>query len=154
MKTNTYRISSKKGIMIALRFIGMIIGGIVIAGVMAFLFGYFVMLLWNWLMPEIFGLTTITFWQAFGIIILSKFLFGAISHHKNSNKGHIKNDEGREYFKKWTQEGIPPWSHHKHHKSTDFNKWNHYEDFWENQGKEAFENYVKNKENNKQESED
>jgi len=33
------------------------------------------MILWNWLMPEIFGLTTITFWQALGLIALSSFLF-------------------------------------------------------------------------------
>jgi len=30
-----------------------------------------VMLLWNWLMPEIFGLTTLTFWQALGMSILA-----------------------------------------------------------------------------------
>lgn len=35
-----------------------------------------VMLLWNWLMPVIFGLTTITFWQALGLLALSKILFG------------------------------------------------------------------------------
>ena len=33
------------------------------------------MLLWNWLIPPIFGLTTITFKQAFGLIILSSILF-------------------------------------------------------------------------------
>jgi len=31
--------------------------------------------LWNWLMPDIFGLTQITFFQAFGISILSGILF-------------------------------------------------------------------------------
>jgi len=154
MKTNNCEISTKKGIMIALRFIGIVIGGITIAGVMAFLFGYFVMLLWNWLMPDIFGLMTINYWQAIGIIILSKFLFGAISHHKNPNKAHIKKDEGIEYFKKWTHEGIPPWKHHKQHENKDFQKWNHYEDFWKNEGKDAFENYVKNVEGNKQETDD
>lgn len=29
-------------------------------------FGGCVMLLWNWLMPELFGLHTISFWQAAG----------------------------------------------------------------------------------------
>ena len=38
------------------------------------LLGYPVMLLWNWLMPEIFGLPEITFWQAIGINILSAIL--------------------------------------------------------------------------------
>lgn len=35
-----------------------------------------IMLLWNWLIPGIFGLTTITFWQALGLFILSRILFG------------------------------------------------------------------------------
>ena len=36
------------------------------------------MLLWNWLMPEIFGLTTITYLQAIGLLILSKILLTGI----------------------------------------------------------------------------
>ena len=32
--------------------------------------------LWNWLMPEIFGLRSITFWQAVGLLTLSWILFG------------------------------------------------------------------------------
>ena len=39
------------------------------------LFGGFVMLLWNWLMPEIFGLQTVNYWQAWGLMILSWILF-------------------------------------------------------------------------------
>lgn len=37
--------------------------------------GYCIMLLWNWLMPDIFGLSTITFWQAIGIDALISILF-------------------------------------------------------------------------------
>lgn len=42
----------------------------------AFIFGMglIVMLLWNWLMPLIFGLITINIWQAIGLILLSSFL--------------------------------------------------------------------------------
>lgn len=43
--------------------------------ILAAVFGLAVMLLWNWLMPEIFGLTTITFWQAVGLLALSWILF-------------------------------------------------------------------------------
>ena len=35
-----------------------------------------VMALWNWLMPAVFGLGTIGFWQAAGIFVLSRILFG------------------------------------------------------------------------------
>jgi hypothetical protein len=40
------------------------------------LFGFVVMRLWNWLMPALFGWHLITFWQALGVLILSKILFG------------------------------------------------------------------------------
>jgi len=39
-------------------------------------FGLVVMSLWNALMPAIFGWHTVTFWQAIGLLILSKILFG------------------------------------------------------------------------------
>jgi len=38
--------------------------------------GYVVMRLWNWLMPALFGWHMIGFWQAIGILVLSKILFG------------------------------------------------------------------------------
>lgn len=34
-----------------------------------------VMLLWNWLMPDIFGLQELTFWQSIGLTLLCSFLF-------------------------------------------------------------------------------
>ena len=40
------------------------------------LFSFFVMQLWNWLTPPLFGWHTITFWQAVGLLVLSKILFG------------------------------------------------------------------------------
>jgi hypothetical protein len=46
------------------------------------------MWLWNWLMPAIFNLTTITFWQAAGILVLSKIIFsgGCHSHQWHSDR--------------------------------------------------------------------
>ena len=44
---------------------------IVIAG-----FGQAVHYLWNWLMPSLFALPSITFWQAVGLLGLSWLLFG------------------------------------------------------------------------------
>jgi hypothetical protein len=40
------------------------------------LFTFLVMSLWNWLMPTLFAWHRITFWQALGILVLSKILFG------------------------------------------------------------------------------
>ena len=39
-------------------------------------FGFVVTNLWNYLMPALFGLRTITFWQAVGLIVLGRLLFG------------------------------------------------------------------------------
>ena len=39
-------------------------------------FGSAVLHLWNWLMPEVFGMHTITYWQALGLLGLSWLLFG------------------------------------------------------------------------------
>lgn len=51
-----------------------------IAGMLALAFigGTVVQLLWNWLMPMLFGLREVTFWQALGILALSRILFGGI----------------------------------------------------------------------------
>ncbi|HTW68019.1 MAG TPA: hypothetical protein VME17_25565 [Bryobacteraceae bacterium] len=39
---------------------------------------FILMSLWNWLAPAVFGGRTITFWQALGILVLSKIVFGGI----------------------------------------------------------------------------
>jgi hypothetical protein len=47
-------------------------------GVALFVFigGYAVMWLWNWLTPGLWGWPTITFWQALGLLVLCRILFG------------------------------------------------------------------------------
>ena len=43
--------------------------------------GFVVMELWNALMPQIFGLRTLTFWQALGLLLLATLLFGGVHRH-------------------------------------------------------------------------
>lgn len=43
-----------------------------------------VMWLWNWLVPELFGLKSITFWQAFGLLVLCGSLFRSSSSSSKS----------------------------------------------------------------------
>jgi uncharacterized membrane protein len=50
-------------------------------------FGYGVMWLWNWLMPALFGWHLISFWQALGILVLCKILFGGF-HSRHGGQGH------------------------------------------------------------------
>jgi len=40
--------------------------------------GEVVKLLWNWLLPPLFGWHAISFWQAIGILALSRILFGGL----------------------------------------------------------------------------
>ena len=56
-----------------LRKAGMIL---VLVPLALFTFGSIVMLLWNAILPAVIHVTPITFWQALGILILSKILFG------------------------------------------------------------------------------
>jgi hypothetical protein len=49
---------------------------ILIVALFILISSFVVMQLWNWLMPALFGLRLITYWQAMGILVLSKVLFG------------------------------------------------------------------------------
>jgi hypothetical protein len=44
-------------------------------------FSFVTMQLWNWVMPAVFGLRTITWLQALGLLVLGKILFGGIHRH-------------------------------------------------------------------------
>jgi hypothetical protein len=43
-------------------------------------FGVVVMLLWNTLMTQIFALPVLNYWQAVGLLILARILFGGLGH--------------------------------------------------------------------------
>ena len=60
------------------RLLWMIPVGIVGMTLFIFLGGEIVKLLWNWLVPPLFGWRMITFWQGLGILLLCRILFG---HH-------------------------------------------------------------------------
>jgi len=54
------------------------IAPLAILGIALFIWigGEVVMHLWNWLLPGLFGWRLITFWQAVGLLILCRILFG------------------------------------------------------------------------------
>jgi len=62
-----------------------VIGVLVISFLIDMLLAWPFMLLWNWLMPMIFGLKTLTFWQSFGVMLLSSFLFKDTNTNKSNN---------------------------------------------------------------------
>lgn len=52
-------------------------------------FGSITMLLWNWLVPDLFQGPSINFWQALGLLLLSKILFSGFGG-KGGHGGHWK----------------------------------------------------------------
>jgi hypothetical protein len=67
----------------------------IVAGV--FVFGSVVMLLWNGILPAVLGVKVITFWQALGILVLSKILFGGFK----GGHGYPKSHHGHPWMNKW-----------------------------------------------------
>ena len=59
---------------------------VVFAVLFVTVFGYVVMHLWNWLTPALFGWHVISFWQAVGLLLLSKILFGGFHGHSGRHK--------------------------------------------------------------------
>jgi len=53
---------------------------------LALLLAFPTMLLWNWLMPVIFGLPVISFWQSLGLCLLVRSMFGTGSSTSSSSK--------------------------------------------------------------------
>lgn len=113
----------KKGVVKGFKILAMI----VLAILFFLLAGYVLQLLWNWLMPELFGLPTVTYWQAFGLLILAKLLFGLGSHSSNGKKDHSRKQRMKARCKGWEE-------------SKD--KWQFYDRFWTEEGAAAFDDYI------------
>ncbi|RDY60027.1 hypothetical protein [Flagellimonas nanhaiensis] len=88
---------------------------------------YVLMRLWNWLMPELFGLATVTYWQALGILVLAKLIFG---FGGGDSGGKSKRKKRRKS------------SHECGSLRRDFAEWKHYDQFWKEEGEEAYKAYV------------
>ena len=87
--------------------IPLIFAGLTFAVILAFLFGYFVMLLWNWLLPDIFGLKKISYWQAWGLVLLCHLLFKT-GPHPHHSRNPFKKDKcfDRDEFKEKMNEKL------------------------------------------------
>ena len=51
-----------------------------------YLGGLLVMWLWNAMLPPLFGLPVVTFWQAVGLLALSRILFGGWGHSYSQHR--------------------------------------------------------------------
>ncbi len=76
--------------------------GAILLGTAAFIgFTFVLMWLWNWLMPDIFSLGEITFWQAAGLLLLSKILFSGGGHAHQMHSDRKKKFWHRRLEEKW-----------------------------------------------------
>jgi hypothetical protein len=77
---------------------------LVIAPIAISVFGFVVMALWNWLVPALFGGPVITFWQAWGLLLLSKILFGSFQHGQQGESRRLWRRRMLERWEKMTPE--------------------------------------------------
>jgi hypothetical protein len=134
----------------ALRIVGLTFAGVGFAVLFAFLFGLVVKVLWNWLMPAIFGLGMITFWQAFGIVLLAKLLFSGFTHSHRHDDSRMER-RFKDRFKRFSgakaaedENGFPP---------GDARKWRHFRQYWKDEGRAAFESYIQRMHDQEEEEE-
>jgi len=145
------------------RIVAMTVLGLVGAVIIAFLFGYFVMLLWNWLMPPLFHAGTINYWQAFGIVILAKILFGGVGggHHDRGPRGWRREARrwdrwesrcGQHAWKgpwRWGDNEGDEWAPKGSHRN-----WRYYGQYWRDEGKAAFEAWLDKHEEDRDKDQD
>lgn len=104
--------------------------GFILLGIGVFAgFGAIVMLLWNALMPDIFGLGVIGYWQALGLAVFARLLIGGFGGGSKKPK-HPKMRRS----KRW----------HAHCHYDDDKQFDEaYDQWWEKEGAQQFEDYIK-----------
>jgi hypothetical protein len=110
----------------AFKIVGVVLLGIIAVAVLAIVFGVFVKWLWNALMPEIFGLPEIGYWQAVGLAVLAHIFFGAdhSTHYERSGRKRKKDrpsETGSPLHREMEQD---------------------YTEFWREEGREAFKSWM------------
>jgi hypothetical protein len=109
--------------------------GLAFATVFALLFGFVVAWLWNAVMPKVFGLGEIGYWQAVGLLILAKIFFAGGDHHgpphRFSKKWHDQKADSRQ-----ADNGYAPIPNIPKDQQAAYAR------YWEEQGKTAFEAYM------------
>jgi hypothetical protein len=78
------------------------IGAAIMIVAALFIFPLIVMLIWNAVMPDVFGVNEITYWQSLGLIVLGKILFSGFGfgrHKRHHHGGHWRS----RWQDKWEQ---------------------------------------------------
>jgi hypothetical protein len=118
---------------IGLRIAAFTLLGVTMASLFALAFGWLVMLLWNKLMPSLFGLPLVNYWQSVGLVVLTKLLFGGFGpHHGRSNKAH--HSHFKKHFFSCNNDPVFPNVNHENGK--------YFHEYWKEEGRKAFDLYL------------
>ncbi len=131
-----------------LRVLKWMLFGMIIASIFALIFGILVKWLWGFTLSPLFGISTPSYWQAVGLVLLARLIFGGFhhnNHHKRSHfSGKCKNGKREAWLHKF---------HNRIHNEMPDEDWSesismsedlkeHYHDFWKKEGKESFKAYI------------
>ena len=121
--------------------VGTAILGAFAAVVLALVFGYFIQQLWNWLMPKLFHLSVITYWEAFGLALLARLLFGGMGqhhgeHHRRFHE-HFAQHHKRHPYWQGHGDGSGEWE-----LKGGWHDWRYYDRWWRAEGKQSFERFI------------
>lgn len=117
-------------------FVGHILRFAGVAVLITTVFGFAIQFLWNALMPYLFHLPVVGFWQAVGLAVLARMLSGHVGRHHHGGP-----------------RGFGPFGHHgfgffgRHH-GGDFDiqggprAWRRYATYWKEEGKNHFEGWL------------
>jgi hypothetical protein len=83
----------------ALKIVGWVILGVLGVGALVLGLGLVVMALWNWLIPAIFGLPALGYWQALGLLVLCHLLFKGPSGYRHGPR-RDRDYHGRTFARK------------------------------------------------------
>jgi hypothetical protein len=93
-----------------------------VAALIATALGFVVMYLWNWILPEVVHAGRLNFWQALGLLVLCRLLFGNFNKGGGGNRLREKawnmrskwdsmNEEERVKFKEEYKRRCGGWGH-------------------------------------------
>lgn len=115
---------------------GLVVLGIIAAAALAIIFGLLIQWLWNELMPPIFGLPEVSYWQAVGLVVLAHILFG---HHNHTHDGPRKS-------RRTSTCGSKAANTSKEEDEIFIKDWDSFREFWKDHGREAFTNWLHGRE--------
>ncbi len=133
--------------------------GVIMAAVFALIFGVLVKWLWSFTLVPLFGISTPSYWQAVGIVVLARLVFGGF--HRNGHKSHYG------YYSKYKNGRREAWirkMHDRFHEESPFadddtlqlsgDLKKHYREFWQKEGKEAFKSYLAKRQSDEENRQD